>query len=208
VLDLQARDRVTPADLREAMAQIVRLVRVELGPVRYCSFVEFTTGKGPRSGGRRRPHVHGLWKGLNPNAAPIVAGIAGHVLERIAGAWRHDVDEIRTPAGATMYVARHHLKESQAPPVEWGPLRRVRPSRGYWSAPAAELRERAGRVVHHARLSAKWWGIWNRENAAGRYVPEDVIEDFLSANLAEPRPEVVKVREVRGCLVEVLGSNR
>ena len=115
------RDHVTPSLLREAMAQIVRLVRSECGPARYCSFVEFTTGRGPRAGGVRRPHLHALWKDVDPEAAPVVAGVAAHVLERMAGAWRHDVQEIRTPAGAAMYVASHHLKESQSPPAEWGP---------------------------------------------------------------------------------------
>ncbi|HWO15802.1 MAG TPA: hypothetical protein VNM89_03720 [Solirubrobacterales bacterium] len=40
------RDPVTPQILRNATAYILKLVRVELGPVRCCGFFEFTTGKG------------------------------------------------------------------------------------------------------------------------------------------------------------------
>lgn len=145
------RDAISPAEFNEAMKYIAKLVRSELGPARYCSFLEFTTGQGRRSGGRRRPHLHTLWKDLDSSAAPVIAGIAVHVLERAAGAFRHDVEEIRSPAGATMYVARHHLKESQAPPAWWGSTRRVRPSRGYWSKPSDELRSQAKAVVRDRR---------------------------------------------------------
>ena len=127
VLTFTIRDPVTPQMLRNATAYVLKLVRVELGPVRCCSFLEFTTGKAARSGGIRRPHLHSLWKDVAPDDGPVIAGIAGHVLGEVAGSWRHDVEQLKTPAGCVKYVASHHLKESQAPPESWGPTRRVRP---------------------------------------------------------------------------------
>jgi hypothetical protein len=187
------RDRVTPDRLRELTAQILRLIRTELGPVRCCSFLEFTTGAGPRSGGVRRPHLHTLWKDAGPEAAPVIAGIAGHVLERGVGAWRHDVEEIRSPAGATMYVARHHLKESQAPPRSWSGTRRVRPTRGYWSRPSKELRDHAKAIVRQKRTRAR---IERLVDEAEDAVGDDLTHvrlDLVEKALTEPPPAVVRV---------------
>lgn len=203
------RDPVTPAQLRYATADILKLVRAELGPVRCCSFLEFTTGKARRSEGIRRPHLHTLWKDVNPADGPVIAGSAGYVLESRAGAWRHDVEEIRSPAGATMYLARHHLKESQAPPKEWGPTRRVRPSRGYWSRPAAELRTEAVALVRTKRIESLMWGRWLDRVADGEVIPEEVWEDFVvEPALKQAPPEVLKVREVAGRMIEVIGPVR
>ena len=200
------RDSITPAKLRYATADILKLVRAELGPVRCCSFLEFTTGKARRSAGIRRPHLHTLWKDVHPADSHVIAGCAGHVLESRAGAWRHDVEEIRSPAGATMYVARHHLKESQAPPKEWGPTRRVRPSRGYWSRPSGELRTEAMCLVRTRRVESRLWSEWLERIRDGEAIPEDAWEDFvIEPALKQPPPEVVKVREVAGRLVEVIG---
>lgn len=188
------RDRMTPTGFRDAQDRVRKLVRSEVGPhVRSCSFLEFTTGRGERSGGVRRPHLHTLWKGIGAEAAPIVAGCAGYVLEKAAGAWRHQVDEIETPAGATMYVARHHLKESQAPPASWGPTRRVRPSRGYYSEPAEELRTRAKAIVREKRIERRIWReVEEAEEESGRDFT-DVGVELLDRALAAPPPEVVRV---------------
>lgn len=189
------RSRVTPALLREASHQIMKLVRAELGPVRYCHFLEFTTGKARRSGGVRRPHLHTLWKGVDGDAAPVIAGIAGHVLERIAGAYRHDVEEIHTPAGATMYVARHHLKESQAPPAEWGPTRRVRPGRGYWSRPSDELRSQAKAIVREQRARKRFLAAVEaaEDEHAGLVLDHEEIEAGIQQLLDRPAVRVVRI---------------
>lgn len=191
------RDRMTPALLREASHQIMKLVRAELGDVRYCHFLEFTTGKGRRSGGKRRPHLHTLWKGVDADAAPVIAGIAVHVLGRIAGAYRHDVEEIKTPAGATMYVARHHLKESQAPPAEWGPTRRVRPGRGYWSRPSEELRSQAKAIVRQARARKRFMAALEEaeDQVAGLVLDQEEIEANIAAILAQEPPQVIRICE-------------
>lgn len=189
------RDRVSPQEFNEAMEYLRRLIRVELGPVRSCSFLEFTTGEGRRSGGRRRPHLHTLWKDVGPEAAPVIAGVAVHVLERAAGAYRHDVEEIRSPAGATMYVARHHLKESQAPPVSWGPTRRVRPSRGYWSRPSKELRQEAKGIVQEKRVRRRIEGLIEalEREEPGFILDGQEIEENVERNLEAAKVTVVRI---------------
>lgn len=179
------RDRIGPVALNEATKYVMKLVRSELGPARCCSFLEFTTGEGKRSGGLRRPHLHTLWKDIDGESAPVIAACAGHVLERAAGAWRHDVEEIRSPAGATMYVARHHLKESQSPPASWGRCRRVRPSRGYWSRPSEQLRQEAKGVVRDKRIARRIWSeVEDAEQRLGTDFTDvgyDLVEDALAA---------------------------
>lgn len=199
------KDPVTPPELRETMAQLIAQVRESIPDARYCTFLEFTTGKARRSGGQRRPHLHGLWKGVGPGGLDTVAAAAEAVFYRRHGANRHDVQEIHTPAGATMYVARHHLKESQAPPAEWGPTRRLRPSRGYWSIPAADLRSEATAIVHRERVSARWWAFFERAIDSGQPIPEDVIEEQIEADLEEPAAELYRVKEGARGFVEVLG---
>ena len=123
----------------------------------------------------------------------MIAGCAGYVLERIAGSWRHDVEEIRSPAGATMYVARHHLKESQAPPASWAGTRRVRPGRGYWSRPADELRTAATAIVREKRVRRRLeLAIAAVEDEFGGEL-QDVLEEQVAAALHQPPAEVVRV---------------
>lgn len=184
---------VSQEKLRGVTAYLHKLVREELGPVRHCSFLEFTTGKAATSRGVRRPHLHTLWKDVDSDAAPVIAGIAQHVMEKATGAWRHQVDEISTPAGATMYVARHHQKEEQAPPKWWGPTRRVRPSRGYYELPAKELRKMAAGQLRSVRL----YKMLDRQirDLNDQEVPDEVLEEYLEVRvteaLSEPPPVVV-----------------
>lgn len=187
------RDFITQPKHREISAQLFRLIRSELGPVRYCSFLEFTTGKAATSGGLRRPHLHTLWKDVERDAAPVIAGIAQYLMERHTGAWRHQVDEIRTPGGAAMYVARHHQKEEQAPPASWGSPRRVRPSRGYYVLPARQLREMAASRLKQQRL---YYRMEAKLRETGQEIPDEVLDRYLDVKvdeaLAEPAPVVVR----------------
>lgn len=188
------RDPITPEKLRDATAYILKLVRSELGPVRCCSFLEFTTGRARTSGRRRRPHLHTLWKDLDPSDSHVVSGIASYVLERACGAYRQEVDEIRTPSGATMYVARHHLKESQAPPAWWGPTRRVRPTRGYWSAPSTQLREQSSAIVREKRVRRRIMALIDQaEDELGIVLDDQERDEQVEKALSQGRVEVVKV---------------
>lgn len=184
------RDHVTPADLREASRAIMRQVRAQFGPVEYCHFLEFTTGRAERSRGVRRPHLHTLWKGLAPDDGPLVSAIASYVLEKVSGAYRQEVEEIRTAGGAMHYVASHHMKESQAPPEWWGPTRRVRPSKGYWSWPGGQkqLREKAQAKVREKRVARALEAAMRAQD-----VPDDVLDEVLDQVLAAPAPRVVRV---------------
>jgi hypothetical protein len=59
--------------LGQAEQALWRQLRRELPDfeIRYCGFLEWTTGEGTRSGGHRRPHVHHLVKGI-PKGHPLL----------------------------------------------------------------------------------------------------------------------------------------
>lgn len=197
VSTITTRDRVTPATLREGQRQVVRRVRDALGhAARYCSFVEWTTGK---YDGRRRPHMHALWKDVHPDEAEVIEDAARDVFGRLAGAYVHEAAALRTPAAAAAYVASHHLKESQAPPPSWRGVRRVRPSRGYWSIPAKELRAMATAQVRERRLEARAVALVQE-----RGLPAEAWEPIFEALDRSP-VEVVRVQEDRRGVVAVLG---
>lgn len=127
---------------RRAVAQWFRWLRSEVGPVEYLGLVEWTTGKGTRSGGQRRMHQHTLVKGL-PDDVDIDALWRGgkRRWERLTGAWRVELRELRSAAGATAYIVGHHHKTEQAPPRGWKG-RRFRASKGYFAPRTSpELRE-------------------------------------------------------------------
>jgi hypothetical protein len=153
----------------------------------------------------RRPHLHSLWKAVEPHDGPV---IAAHVLGETAGSWRHDVEELRSPAGCVQYVASHHLKESQAPPMSWGPTRRVRPRKGYWSRPAQELREEAKAIVGEQRIRTRIWAMVDRMEEASGSDLTGLGADLVDEAPSGPPPEVVKVREVVGRMMEVAGPIR
>jgi hypothetical protein len=216
------RDEVTAAELREGQAQMLRRIRADLAPeARYCAIVEWTTGAGTNSGGRRRPHFHSLWKSLPVDAADDARAIASDVWKRIAGAHSAKCERIRTPGGAVAYVARHHFKVSQAPPIGWSG-KRVRPCKGWWELGAQQTRERAIAAVRDGRLR---WLIERElidaipEVEGGNAVMDDVWDELVTRQLEErarERVQLVKVREretidmetgeVRRRLVKVLGD--
>lgn len=86
-------------------------------------------------------HQHTLVKGLSEDADLDALWLAGkRRWERLTGAWRVELRELRTARGATAYIVGHHHKGEQAPPRGWKG-RRFRSSRGYFSRPVPELRE-------------------------------------------------------------------
>lgn len=164
-----------PADLRKAEQALWRQLRREAErrgdpKPEYVGFLEWTTGEGTRSGGHRRPHVHHLVKGIpadDPRLRVEVAddGSETNELERhVSELWRHytgdafivDCRPLRTPAGAINYLALHHRKRSQAPPLGYTG-RRLRPSKGYWEAcwkeEPGKLRKLAGRLAADHRIA-------------------------------------------------------
>jgi hypothetical protein len=165
VLTLTTRDQLEAGAYRVAVASFWRAFRKKWGPVEYCGFVEWTSGKGPRSGGVRRQHEHFLLKGLDLVGGAVLSRAPGQFVpgrgrprcscgqtwdcvecwtrdewRKLSGAWVVNVTPLRSVAGATAYLALHHDKASQKPPPGWGG-KRFRPSKGYFDVPVAELRE-------------------------------------------------------------------
>jgi hypothetical protein len=148
--------------------------------IEYCGFIEWTTGDGTNAGGTRRPHQHALTKGIDPahellepirlgdvdDAHPLVNGrridpdAKTSALElRVSELWHRFTGDafivecrpLRTPAGAIAYLTLHHHKKRQAPPPGFKG-RRLRPSKGYYEQPIAELRTLAQKLAAHERV--------------------------------------------------------
>ena len=135
-----AKPTTDPAEFRYAVKEVRALLRRELGRVEDCGHIEFTTGKGKRSGGHRRIHQHSLVK--LPDDVPVeqAQGLEPAIRstwERLTGAHRVELAELRTPAGAAHYLTHHHAKQVQCPPKGWTG-RAYRPTQGYFAAPRAE----------------------------------------------------------------------
>lgn len=192
-------DLVPVKTLGEAMAQIARRVRGEVAEgAKYGGILEWTTGEGPLSGGHRRPHVHALWKGVDPAMCRAVETIARDVLLRLAGAHRQTAEEIRSAGAVIGYVAAHHLKPSQGPPLGFSG-RRVWTSKGWWEGGAVETRARAKGIVAERRLVSRCERALDAALPEGE-VPGDVWDELLAARVERERqrkPQLVKVREVQ-----------
>jgi hypothetical protein len=196
------RPGVTNGVLREALAQGTREIRRTVAPdALYGGTLEFTTGEAARSGGVRRPHLHLLWKHVDPDDGDRIRQALTGPFKRLTGAHSHVVEEIRSPGRAVRYVAAHHLKESQAPPPSWRG-RRVWTSKGWWSIGADETRRRASEAFRENRL------VWlcerelaNELREVEGSVPADVWDELLAGRIEKRRREalrweVVRVREV------------
>jgi hypothetical protein len=116
--------------LVEALRRDKRLGR----SVEYASILEYTTGYGPRSDGKRRPHWNLLLKGVTVEQIPALR----EVIERVwcAGAQASPkaqyVGPIAEAGGLMRYLALHFQKESQRPPDGFTG-QRFNTSRGYYN---------------------------------------------------------------------------
>ena len=184
------------------MKQLVKALRRRWPDAEYLGFMEWTTGKGARSGGLRRPHMHLLFRGIPPEEAALCESIVRRVWLARTGANRVEASALESLQGSLQYVAMHHMKPDQAPPEGWTG-RRLRPSQGWWGADAKQLRADARTVVleraHVARIKAER----SAEVAAlvGDGLPEDLARDVVYGPAEDPRPlparqraEVVRVR--------------
>jgi hypothetical protein len=132
---------------------VLRDLRAHFGDqVEVANLVEFTTGKGARSGGKRRPHFNGMWKGV-PEEGHAVAGS----IIRARWCGREDakpdaqyVETIKSAGGLSAYLGQHFQKQSQAPPAGWKG-HRFRTSRGYLWLPTPEARKTARESLHLKR---------------------------------------------------------
>lgn len=172
VVTLTSRDEIDADAYREACRLFWRAFRRRWGAVEFCGFVEWTTGRGPRSGGIRRLHSHWLVKSLTLGAGdyvtrattnlPCTCGDASRCVEcwtaahwrSLTGAWIVQARELRSVGGVVGYLALHHEKMEQAPPAGWTG-RRLRPSKGYFAQPGLVRLQRARAwLVEHS---------WQRE---------------------------------------------
>jgi hypothetical protein len=144
------------------------------GRVEYLGLMEWTTGE--RTPGRR-PHMHALVKGLDPDATDELHPQVREKWSKLTGgSWVVECRPLRTPGGAIAYMVGHHHKREQAPPAGWSG-KRIRPSQGYFERPVAELRRHAKRTI----LDALWW-----------------------AEMDAPAPSLCRVRDVDGQVVDVV----
>ena len=213
------RDLVAVPVLGEAMRQTARRVRDFAPDAKYGGTLEWTTGQTKYSAGRRRPHLHVLWKGVDVERVDDVHAVARDVWKRLTGAHSHKVEEIRTPGAAIRYVALHHLKEAQAPPPGWSG-RRLWTSMGFWEGGAGETRRRAREVVSEFRLvkrcERELVDAWPEGPIDGGLFDELLSERVATAKVERSRGRMVRVREVpvvdrttgevRHRLVEVQGD--
>jgi hypothetical protein len=144
----------------KSMEQLLRAVRKRFPEAQYVCIVEFTTGYGTNSGGKRRPHWNVLWKGVGRDEIEELAAIVRRVWCRRENALpvAQHVGIVEEFGGLMRYLALHFLKESQRPPDGWSG-KRVRCSKGYFGAPRWQVRRdaetalRLKRELHKAHVA-------------------------------------------------------
>lgn len=135
-----------PTAFWRAREKVIRALRRRFPALEYAALVEFTTGYGPLSGGRRRPHWNLLLKGVGPEDVDQVQDVVvrvwcGHP-DVDAEPWAQFVGQVAEVGGLMRYLALHFLKESQAPPHGWTGHRFLK-SKGYLAGSTPEAREAA-----------------------------------------------------------------
>jgi hypothetical protein len=143
-----------PQDFRRDVEQLFKAIRRRAPEVEYLGRIEFTTGEGKRSGGHRRINQHTLVKGLDPHTAAVIQDDVVGLWKRRTGAYRVELAQLRSAAGAAHYLTTHHSKATQAPSKGWTG-RRLRASRGYFAKPGAERRAEAAAVLRDRRAERR-----------------------------------------------------
>jgi hypothetical protein len=135
---------------------VTTYVRRRWPAAEYAYEVEFTTGYGPRAGGKRRPHWNWFWKG-------IPAADTADFCRLVIGTWCRYVDalpqhqyaaEIDNAVGLTKYVTQHFMKASQRPPKGFTG-QRFCCSRGYFGHVVLKDGTRQNVTVTTARKRAR-----------------------------------------------------
>lgn len=186
------------ARFRVVVAQWIRWLRKEF-PVQYLALMEWTSGKSATSGGCRRMHQHTLVKGIPDDADLDQVWREGkRRWEKLTGAHRIEVRELRKPAGAIAYLVAHHNKTEQAPPDGWSG-KRFRPSKGYFTRPVPQLREQVRMTRSRAVAMYKLTSQLAEQDLDLSDFGEDVLEQLLAG--ASTPPELVQVKQLpRGSL--------
>lgn len=171
---------------RRDVERTIAAVRRRAPDVEYLGMMEWTTGRGARSGGRRRVHQHLLLRGVAAEECDDLERVVRKVWQARTGASRVELRELRSAAGATAYVVAHHHKTEQAPPPGFKG-RRLRHSKGYFEDGIAELRGRVKAIEAANRLqrSARRLVDWDYLDGA----PDEVVDAELRAAVAEAEAE-------------------
>jgi hypothetical protein len=122
-----------PAAYYNGRRELVRELRRDFGSIEYACLVEFSTGRGPLAGGRRRPHWNLLLKGVTTDDVPRVRAVVERTwcqLEDADPKAQH-VGPVHAIGGLMRYLALHFQKEDQSPPEGWKG-QRFNCSRGYF----------------------------------------------------------------------------
>jgi hypothetical protein len=168
------RATTDPEPFYAGKREVMRALRKRFGrQVEYAGLCEFTTGKGLRSGGQRRPHWNLFLKGIDHGDLDEARQI---VRER----WCANVPDAEPEAqyveallslgAAAQYVAKHFHKRDQAPPEGWRG-QRFNCSRGYFlGRTRAEMRALARAELQRERE------IFKVQRQAPELDPETVQE--------------------------------
>jgi hypothetical protein len=177
-----------------ARKQVIKALRRRWPATEYACLLEFTTGYGPSSGGKRRPHWNLLLKGMPASALAQVREIVcrvwcDHVDAAAAG---QHVGEVSEAGGLMRYIALHFQKESQAPPAGFRGQRFNCSRRYFGDRTRAEMREDARDSLFEKRA------LWR---ALERGLEGEEAEDAVDAEwiqrvdtrwglYSEPRPQL------------------
>jgi hypothetical protein len=175
----------------EAHRKLMKAVRRRFPDLEWARLLEFTTGYGPRSGGRRRPHWNVLLKGVPRDAVNVLLGLVEKVwCPRVGGALAaQHVGPVSEMGGLMRYIALHFQKESQSPPAGFTGHRFTH-SRGYlWTdTPTAREETRDALFEKRARHRGTELGL------AGDELEDHIDREWLHRNdsrwglYVEPRP--------------------
>lgn len=190
--------------LREAEHRLWERLRRRYGRVEYCGFLEWTTGRSRRSQGQRLPHLHHLVKGVpvDGDLERLEREARGWWQRYTGDAWRVDLREITSPAGAVRYFVMHHEKTSQAPPPGTKHTKRMRPSKGYFGEPGrlAELRKQAAAELADVRLRRVVQRWYQHDPYAGWGYADglEAAYETARAEWADARPELITCSDAGG----------
>jgi hypothetical protein len=192
---------------RGARRELVRRIRARWPRLEYAYLVEFTTGYGPRSGGRRRPHWNWLVKGVDPADVDELRELVREVWCSRVDALRElqYVETLRSAGAALKYVSDHFGKASQRPPHGFSG-QRFNVSRGYFgqlTVTVARRRAREGNQLRRELWKAEQRGISDaheRELIAHQALERAAGERWVLANergarLARDAPAAVPLVE-------------
>lgn len=184
----------TGAAFRRDVEHALRALRRPWPELQYLGFVEWTTGKGVRSGGRRRIHMHLLLRNVSPSDAAEAEQLLRKVWLARTGASMVEARPLRSAAGATAYLVHHHRKREQAPPEGWSG-KRLRPSRGYFGEPVADLRREAKLLAQDERVRRAANRLLDWEQLDG--APDEYVDDRWEGALQAAQREASLVTFVR-----------